>query len=36
MAFGADAAHPNVLYFTSGILSEAHGLFGTIKVVPDE
>lgn len=34
MVFGADSAHPNTLFFTAGILSEAHGLFGTIEVAP--
>ena len=32
MVFGADQKNPSTLFFTAGILSEAHGLFGTIAV----
>jgi uncharacterized protein (TIGR03118 family) len=32
MVFGADSKNPSTMFFTAGILSEAHGLLGTIAV----
>src|SRR5215469_765355 len=32
MVFGSDINHPSTMFFDAGILSEAHGLLGTISV----
>ena len=32
MVFGADSKNPSTMFFTAGILSEVHGLLGTIAV----